>query len=186
MLRVLNVTEALVIQNELSYPDADGRPAHSFEVVVRGGVDQTLLDTLILFAPSGIQTTTTVAPAFQVIGSSVDANGDSQVVSLSRPETVPVYLELDYTLKVSGSPSDVEAQMLQAMLDFDATLNVGDGVNPDDIRSAVLCAFDSNPFSSLIIRMGLTSSPPTAATVPTSKTQLADFDSSRILITEIL
>ncbi len=54
-----------------------------------------------------------------------------------------------------------------------------------DIDDAILCAFVGNPFSVLTIRMGLTANPPTAATVPASKTQLAEFDSSRILITPI-
>ena len=185
ILRLLNVTEVVVIENDSSSPDADGRPAHSLELVARGGVDQLILDTLFTVKPAGIEAVSSVAPSFQVPGTVIDANGDNKALIFSRPEVVPVFLDLDYTPK-AGAPIDIEAQMLQAVLDFDAGLKTGTGVVPDDVRAAVLCAFlPEQVFDVLTIRMGLTANPPVAATVPTSKTQLAEFDSSRITITRI-
>ena len=184
VLRLLNVTECIVIENDNPIADSEGRAAHSFEVVVRGGVDQTILDELIQYKPAGIQLVTSVGASFQVPGVVVDANGDNKNLVFSRPEGVNVYLEIDYTAK-PNPPTTLEAQIEQAVLDYDATLTTGLGVYPADVRAAILCAFEVNPFSALDIRMGLTASPGGAFIVPTSKTQLADFDSSRILITEI-
>ena len=134
------------------------------------------------YAAGGIATVSTVSsPTTKTV---VDANGDNQTVKLSRPELKAVYVEIDYTPK-TGFPTDGEARMSQAILDFGSGLEPGKGVDPVDIERVVLCALPSQTLSSLTLRMGLSASPATAVQVPAGKTELADFDSSRITITKV-
>ena len=65
--------------------EVDGRPPHSFEVVIVGGVDQEIADILWQIKPAGIQTVGN-APNNTGLGISVlDSNGDLQIMHFSRP-----------------------------------------------------------------------------------------------------
>jgi hypothetical protein len=187
ILRLDNVTECVVIENDSRYVDGDGREPHSFEVVVRGGDDQEIADTIWAHAPAGILSDTTVPLASQVTATVVDENGDSQTITFSRPEEVNVWIEVDYTPINSRFPTDGEDTMLQALLDLGATLQIGDGLSPLDVQDALYEAFEGprSVYSHLAVRLGLTVNPPLALTVPTSRTQLAVIDSSRIMITRV-
>lgn len=179
VLRVDQVTECVVIENRSIFTDTDGRPGKSVEVLVRGGADQAVLDAIWLHKTQGAETVTTVSPANQITGTVQDRNGDAQTVQASRPDLVDVWVEIDYRAKPTA-PSDIEASMTQALLDFEAGLTIGQDVEPVDLEQAVLCAFEVPVFLRFDLRVGLAANPPGALPIPTSKTQLPAFDSSRV------
>lgn len=182
--RVSGVTQVVVIENDSASDDADGRPPHSFEVVAIGGVDASIAAAIWDSKPAGIRATTTVSAPNQVSETVVDAAGNNQTVEFSRPDEVDVYVEVDYTPR-SSFPSNGESLILSAILDFGASLVIGAGAYPPDILDAIYDRFGTRSFSSLELRMGLVASPVTASPVPTSLTQIAAFDSSRITITRV-
>lgn len=182
---VSGVTEAIVIENRNLIPDLDGRPGKSFEVVARGGDDQAIANAIWAGKSAGSESATTVGVSNQVIKSVVDASGNNQTVSFSRPDLIPVWVEVDYTPRTTA-PTDVETRIQQAILDFDASIEIGQDVGPVDIEQAILCYSGlAGVFTSLTLRMGLSASPPIAQSVPASLTQLPDFDSARITIARV-
>lgn len=184
VLAVEDVTECLVIENDTSDPDADGRPGHSIEVVVRGGTDADVL-AAVFTKGAGIQTVTTVEVSNQITGSVVDASGTSQTVNASRPDLIPIYVEVDYT-PLPSAPTNVVALITQAIIDFGGGLTLDTpGVYPPNVEAAIFRAFAGSVFSSFDLRMGLSPSPVGAVTVPTSRTEIAEFDSSRITVTRV-
>lgn len=185
MLRVSGVTEAIVIENDTNSPDADGRPAKSLEVVVRGGDDDAVGEALWATKPAGIESASTVSAPNQVSVSVVDGNGDTQTVVFSRADEVPAYVEIDYLPRLGTFPSNGETLMRDAILDFGSGLRIGGGVSPEDVRQAFLCSLPTGSLRSVVLRLGVTASPPSAVEIPTSRTQLAVFDSSRIAITRL-
>lgn len=76
---VANVSYCKVYSNRTDSVDADGRDAHSLEVVIQGGTDADVAQRLWLLSPSGI--------AFYGATSVLitDSNGDPQTVKFSRP-----------------------------------------------------------------------------------------------------
>lgn len=185
LLGLAGVTEAIVIENRSILPDLDGRPGKSFEIVIRGGTDQAIADQIWHSKSVGSETATTVAAANQVSASVNDSAGNPQTIRFSRPDLIPVWVEVDYTPR-SSAPTDVAARIQQAILDFDAAVEIGQDVTPTDVEQAILCYPGlGGVFSSLTLRMGLSASPPIAQQVPAALTQLPDFDSGRITITRV-
>ena len=54
--QVDDVSAVTIIENRTDAVDIDGRPAHSFEAVVSGGIDQDIANMLWLVKPAGIET----------------------------------------------------------------------------------------------------------------------------------
>ena len=89
IIQVLNNTTGVVIEV------AFGRPGKSFEIVVEGGDDTLIAQTIIASKPAGIQTYgSTQVEVF-------DNYGNPYQIQFSRPIQVPIYvaivLETDYT-----------------------------------------------------------------------------------------
>lgn len=187
VLQVEGVTECVVIENDTASTDSDGRPAKSFEVVVRNGADADIAAAVWANKPAGIETTTTVSAPNQISEAITDATGAGRTVLASRPDEVNVYVEVDYTPRPSA-PSDasIQATINEAILDLGRglTLDAG-GVYPPDVQDVIFDAFPLRIFTYFALRMGLSPSPGVAAAVPTSRTEIAVFDTSRITITRI-
>lgn len=176
------VTHARAIENASPVADGEGRPAHSVEVVVQGGDDDVVAAAIWANSPVGIAKVSTVpVPTVVVI---VDANGDNQSVTFSRPQLKNVWLEVDYARKATF-PSDGADRIEAAVLEFGAALIPGLAVDPVEVEQAILCALPSRSVSQLTLRMGLSSGPVTAVQVPASQTQLASFAPARITITDV-
>lgn len=89
--RVAGITEVILVQNLNGTPDGSGRPSHSFETYVVGGLSQDIADVLWDVSPAGIQTwgTNTVAVT--------DINGDTQYVKFSRLSAVNLFIRVTYS-----------------------------------------------------------------------------------------
>ncbi|WP_306568999.1 baseplate J/gp47 family protein [Faecalispora jeddahensis] len=106
------VYSALCYENDTDEIDSIGLPAHSFELVVYGGLDQDIAEAIFKRKAAGIQTygNKTVA----VISSS----GQSVNINFSRPTTKAVYLQITSLTTGDAFPSDGAAQIKQALIDY--------------------------------------------------------------------
>ena len=81
---VSGVSSVAILSNRTDVVDADGLDPHSFEVVVVGGLDDDIAETIWLKQPSGIKSfgNTNVVV--------VDSQGNDQSINFSRP--TPLYI----------------------------------------------------------------------------------------------
>lgn len=90
--QVSGVSYAQLFENKTLITDDRGIPAKSFEVVVDGGSDKVVAEVLFSAKPTGISTYGNTAVTI------TDIDGDLQGVFISRPVTVPVYVQVFYQL----------------------------------------------------------------------------------------
>ena len=120
---VEDVTAATVIENRADVPDGDGRPPHSFEAVVSGGLDQDVGDLIWLVKPAGIETTGDITVTV------LDSTDREQPISFSRPIDVYVWLEVTVNLNGVGTfPDDGESAVADNLVEYGDTLGVGDDI----------------------------------------------------------
>lgn len=77
-----------IFENDTPVTDADGLPGCSFEILIQGGDDQEIRNTIQANRPTGIRTHGNVS------GTALDAGGKSHVVKFSRPVEVPIYVDV--------------------------------------------------------------------------------------------
>jgi len=175
VLRLTGVSTVNIFENTTDTTDANGLPPHSFEVIVQGGVDQDIVDTIGITKPAGIQTFGSSSGIY------VDALGNPQTINFSRPVTKEIYFEVDYTPIPFQTEPDVEQQIIDAIVDHGESLSVGDDVVPFQFIQAIEAAGLSN----LVIRIGLDAINVFNQTIFISSRELALVDSSRIVIQEV-
>ncbi len=122
---VLDADDAIsfvaTFENDGDVTDADGRPPHSVENIVQGGVDATVAAAIFAAKPAGIKAygTTTVVVA--------DTQGNNHSIGFTRPTVKPIYLDIALTV-ISGQYAGDSAVAL-ALTDWcDANLSVGHDV----------------------------------------------------------
>ena len=91
VLEVEGVQQAFVFENVTLATDSDGLPPKSFEVVVEGGADQDIADTIFLHKPAGIETFGTTSLSV------LDTQGFNHTVKLSRPTTLQMFVDVTVT-----------------------------------------------------------------------------------------
>ena len=159
---VLNVT---IIENPTSSTDADGRPAHSVEVFVTGGLDNTIAQAIYDSKPIGIGIVTTVPGADQRSGTITDVNEVSQTLTFSKPESVAIKLDVNITKSAATEgpvyPADGDQQVKDALIAYFKTLVLGNDVKNHNLITPV----NTVPgIETLTIYQGLASGPtPTAS-----------------------
>lgn len=109
---VVGVDSVKVINNPTSVV-VDGIPEHSYEVIVSGGNDNDIADTIFITGPAGIQ----------AYGSTVvnitDSEGFSHNIGFSRPTDIYIFVNVDYELDGSTPfPVDGEDQIKEAIIAY--------------------------------------------------------------------
>ena len=121
--QVDDVTAVTIIENRSDFEDADGRPPHSFESVVSGGVDQDVADLIWLVKPAGIETTG------DILVEVTDSQGEIQPIRFSRPVQVFIWVKLTITPNGVGTfPDDAADRAKVAVVEYGETLGVADDV----------------------------------------------------------
>jgi len=121
---IAGVTQVKGFENRESY-EVDGRPSHSFEVVVEGGATADIGNLLWLIKPAGIRTFGNVF--YDVL----DSNGDLQRMFFSRP--VPKYAWVEVTISYYDEeifPDDGVAQIQNQILTYGNTFEIGLNIIP--------------------------------------------------------
>lgn len=159
----LDAVEAVrVFENETFITDTAGRPPKSYEVVVQGGDDTEIAETILETKGAGIQ----------LVGSTLvvlkDIQGFDKDVRFSRPTSVPIYLEVDIKTNASFPTNGVTASE-EALLAFGDALNISDDVI---VIPKLLCSLDAIAgIVDVEIRIGV-------ATIPTAGTATVTFTNS--------
>lgn len=124
--RVPGIMDVRVFANSTDQPDAAGRPAHSVHVVVAGGLERTIAESLFGCVSAGTPTHGAITHIVQ------DQWGHGWPISFDRPQPVYVWLKVRITvLPVSeqqfpGSGFEMIASRIAS--DAAATYAIGDDV----------------------------------------------------------
>ena len=177
---VTNVEDAFVIENRTDSTDGSGRPSHSFEVVVAGGLDQDIADTLWEHKPAGIETYGT--ENINV----TDSQGNTQVINFSRATEIYMHVKVTYTKYTEETfPSDGESQIEDNVLEYGQTHSIGEDVIVQRFFGPI---FEVPGIATVTVEIATSAtaggSPGAYQTtnLAISQTETAVFDSSRITI----
>jgi uncharacterized phage protein gp47/JayE len=183
VLRVDGVIDCLAYENRTDVTDGDGRPPYSFEVVIWDGVgtdadDQEIANVIWATQPATGRSYGTTSQAV------TDEAGGAQAVRFSRVTKQNAYLEIQLDASTAaGWDAGYEALIKSALATWgDVNLGVGDDV----IRSRfyeVIHAVSPSIVNVTAILTGWTASPLTAADLTVGVREVADLDTSRIVVT---
>jgi hypothetical protein len=175
---VTNVTQSLGFENLGIFTDLAGRPPKSFEIVVNGGLDIDIAETIYGSKPAGIQSFGNVGP-IQVF----DPFGFEHDIFFSRPTLVPIYMTLK--LFVDSTFDHTMVQKIQEdLVTTGELLKIGQQVIVFGTNGLV-GSFNNIPgVVSYQFGVGLNPNPPLGqvANIPMGAEQLASFDTSRIIV----
>lgn len=170
-----------VFENTGSTTDINGRPAKSFEAIVyqAGGSterDQEIAQAIYDAKPAGIRAYGDVSMPVE------DSFGQSHTVSFSRPEDVPIYLELD--LRVGSSyPANGDDLVKTAIVTWGNSLGLGSDVvvNPMLIAQASTIA----GITDIDVRIGTSLAPTLDNNITIGQTEISAWDTDNITITHV-
>jgi uncharacterized phage protein gp47/JayE len=177
------VTAAFIIANRTYTTDGEGRPPKSFEVVVEGGDEQEVAETIWRYHPVGIETFGDITRTI------VDDNGINQSVKFSRPINILIRMEIDYTkYDEEAFSASGEDGIKQAALAYGQTLNIGVDVIPQRFFGNIFGSVQG--ISSLVVRLskstdGITWSSYSTAPVDIMRKERSSFDITRIYPNEV-
>lgn len=177
---VVGVTSTTVLENDTSDdPDSNGLVAHSIEVIVEGGDDAELAETIYLTKPGGISTNGNVTINV------TDSQGFIKPIKFTRPTGVEIYVSISGT-KGPGYPTDGDDQIKQAIVDYangQLVENRGFGVGDDVITSELYVPANIvDDVSITSLQIGLSAGAVGTANIPINLRELASFDTTRIAL----
>lgn len=112
------VLSAEVIENDTG-DVLNGLPPHTMEAVVLGGTDDDIATTIWAHKPGGI------AMVGSETGQAIDSQGNTRLISFSRPLEKQAFLEFDIEVDPSAYPLDGDQQVANAVAAFtDGSLTV--------------------------------------------------------------
>lgn len=129
LLLLDGVTDARCFENDTDIIDAAGRPAHSLECVVLGGVDAEIANRIFLSKCGGIGALTIGTPVLVVV---VDTQGNPHNIVFARPVDKPIAIIVNIT--GTAAVSEVEAALIATV---EAPGGIGRDVQFDDLLCAV-------------------------------------------------
>lgn len=125
LLAISGVTNATVFFNDEDEEDGDGLPPHSVQVMVQGGTDQDIWDTLWANVPVGI---TMIGDE---VGTVTDTEGTVQTLKFTRPDEIDIYIRMYLT--ENPRTYDGDATVEAAIIDWAEDRATGD----DAVASAI-------------------------------------------------
>lgn len=172
------VLAAFAFENTGDVVDGDGLPPHSFEVVVDGGSDQDIVDTIWLTKPAGIQTFGSSS------GVATDSQGDPHTIFFSRPTLIEEFMDVDYErYDEEVFPTDGEAQIAAAVLAFGQALGIGQDILIDRFEATAVLA--TTGVAETQVKIEDVFPPTNDENIPISKRERAVFDASRIRVIDV-
>lgn len=105
------VTNVKLYENTDTIPDANGVPAHSMALYVRGGVESEIASAIALKRSAGCGLSGDITSLF------TDSNGFTHTIKFSRPTDVPVYIQIT-AVKTPTWDINANARITQAIVDY--------------------------------------------------------------------
>ena len=174
---LVGVEDAFVFENQTEIFDMDGRPPHSFEVVVNGGETQEIIQLLWEIKPAGIRTVGSIN------GTAIDSSGQPQSINFSRPTNVDIFLEVDLTIDPQNFPANGLAAAESALVTQGNAFGIGGDVV---VIPTLICALNSIPgIVDIDVRIGTAASPTLDQNIPIAVNEVPVFDTSRTTVVAI-
>jgi len=169
--------------------EVDGRPPHSFEIVVSGGNENEIAQKIWDLKPAGIQTVGNTEVDI------TDSNGDEQKVCFSVPESKYVWFKITLTKYTDDGvyPSNGDAMIKAGIIDQGAGIGIGMDVIPDKFKGSI---FYSSPGVSIpgiagaVVEAAVSDDPQeepesfSTGRIEIAENEVALFDNDRIEIIE--
>lgn len=173
LLNLDGVTSVLGFENKTLATDIEGRPGKSYEMVVQGGVPQTITQTVWDSKPAGIET------FGNQTGTALDSQGVGQVVKWSRPTEVPIWATVDIDTD-ANFPAGGQALVEQAIIDYINGLGIGKDVV---VYPGLICAIATVPgIIDIVPRVGIAVSPTLDNNIDILAAQIAVTDSGKVIV----
>lgn len=173
ILELDGVVSCTVFVNDTNTTDGDGVPPHAIEVLVRGGDDQEIWDTIWATKSAGIQ-----AYGLEV-GTAEDAEGVDHAVAYSQPISTTIWVIANLTIDADEFPSNGADLVEAAILSFAAAQKTGKNVVAS---SLVAQCFTVAGVLDAAVLIGVTNPPVASTTIAISSRNLAVFDSARVTV----
>ncbi|KKL98556.1 hypothetical protein LCGC14_1823250, partial [marine sediment metagenome] len=178
LLDVVDVNQALVIENTALIVDAGGRPGKSFESVVEGGADQDIADAIWASKPAGIETFGSVSVPV------VDSQGFIHTINFSRATEIDIWMIVNITPNTDPAegplyPIDGDQQVEDVVLAFAQDFRIGQDVVVNQFFTPI------NTIGGVIgieILVGTSPAPTMSDNIAIDVTERAVFDSARITV----
>jgi hypothetical protein len=179
---VTGVITAKVIENVLTITDPEGRPEHSFETIAQGGSDSDIAKAIWTAKPAGIEShgNTTV--------NTTDKYGNPQTVKLTRPTTVNLAFEVDYTPHSETSfPTNGESQITSKIAEITNAKTLGQDIIPISYFGDIMG--EVGFLESLVIRVQQITNQgdtPVPANWQTTKLSISNTERANTIVSDIV
>lgn len=176
--KVTGVSEVKIVENISDIVDLDGRPPHSFETYIDGGLDQEIANVIWDTKPAGIKTFGDLTVAV------TDQQGLPQSVSFSRLESATIFVRVKYT-KYSEElfPVDGEARIANIVLSETNSLKSGVDFIPQRLYGPIFSNIAG--LNTLLVEYSLNGSDYFSTTLPISSYQVARTAANKITVLEV-
>ena len=168
ILAVKGITSVQIFENRTNFPDSEGRPPKSFEVLAEGATDQDIRDAILASGAEGIETVGNVS------GTALNKNGDSIDINFSRTSDRNIFVKITYQ-KNGLFPGDGETQLQNEVVTY-GTDNFGKKSGAIVINDAFCVpVFNVPGITDVVILTGLTGGGEDAANIPLDFDEKAKF-----------
>lgn len=174
------VTACLVYENDKDVVDEDGRPPHSIEAVVAGGLAQDISTAILRYKAPGIDTFGTESA--QVY----DSQGIPHIMNFNRPESIKLWLRVKISENPEeGLPAAALHEIQAALAEKGAMQNIGEDVILQRYFATIFQATRGVGYISLVAATGDTPGEYSSENIIISPRQVAEFDISRIEVSKV-
>jgi uncharacterized phage protein gp47/JayE len=178
ILEVADVDQAKVFENDTDVTDIYGRPPHSFESVVDGGINAAIAQAIFEAKAAGIATHGTITVVV------TDSQNISHDIKFSRPTLKEIWMIVNIVPRTDPTegelyPADGDAQVEAAVLAYATNFAMGQDVVTNLFYTPI------NTVQGVIgieVLIGFTDPPTSSANLPIAPNEIAKFDSTRIVV----
>jgi hypothetical protein len=177
-----NITHCVVHENDSDETDAEGRPAHSIEVVARGldtGASEStrLAEKIFELKAGGIE-------AYGTADETVtDTQGNDHTIAYTWVDEIEIYFEVDIVIDEDLYPLDGDDQIKEAIVAVEDTYGPGSDIIAERIKAA--CFTVAGVVDVDALRLGTTISPVGTANLTIGVREIGVLDTSRIEVAQV-
>lgn len=177
---VAGITYAVVYENKGDSTDADGRPPHSVEAVVSGGLSDHIYRLLLKQVAAGIQTFGNTS------GTIYDSQGVPQLMSFSRPVDVLSWIKITATrYSEEDLPDNAPTLIVDSVVKTGNSFGVGKDIIPQRFLGDIYSKLQGIGSITATVATGATAPPSgayTAGVIPVDLRSISRWDASRVSV----